>query len=256
MIIQSLQLQPTTYFELIELGAGDGTKTKELLKVLKQSGYQFKYIPIDISDNALDQLEASIKKDIDIPIEKKQGDYFEVLESLKQINHPKVVLFLGSNIGNLSDEKSKDFAKKLGDSLNKNDKVLLGVDLIKDAAIVLPAYNDSQGITSRFNLNVLSRINKDLGGNFNLEHFDHLPEYNEDEGIARSYLVSKVEQDVTIEALNKTFHFEKGERIHTETSRKYNDSILHSILENSGLNIVDKLTDSNGYFADYILKKS
>lgn len=255
-IIEALKLQKNNYFELIELGAGDGTKTKELLKVLKQSDYDFKYVPIDISDNALAHLEASIISEIDIPIEKMQGDYFEVLKSLKQIKHPKVVLFLGSNIGNLSDEKSKDFANKLGASLHKNDKVLLGVDLIKDASIVLPAYNDSQGITKRFNFNILTRINKELGGNFDLDQFDHQPEYKENDGIARSFLISKIAQDVTIEGLNTTYHLKEGERIHTETSRKYNDAILNAIFKDSGMVMIDKLTDSKNYFADYIFNKS
>ena len=255
-IVDALKLNKNTYFELIELGAGDGTKTKKLLRFLSESNYKFKYLPIDISINALNQLETSILQDIDILIEKRQGDYFEVLESLKQISHPKVVLFLGSNIGNLSDDRAKDFANKLSASLHVNDKVFLGVDMIKDESIVLPAYNDSQGITKRFNLNVLNRINKELGGDFILDQFEHQPEYTKDEGIARSYLVSKITQEVTIKKLNKTFHFKKNERVHTETSRKYNDTILNTILEDSDLKIINKLTDSKGYFADYILNKS
>lgn len=255
-IIEALQLNKNTFFELIELGAGDGTKTKELLKVLDTENYDFNYVPIDISQNALDQLKQSVNKELpNVKTKTKQGDYFNVLASLKQSNHPKIILFLGSNLGNLSDAQAEDFLSKLSDSLRQNDKVLLGLDLIKSRDIVLPAYNDSQGITKRFNLNLLDRINNELGADFNTNAFIHQPEYTEEEGIARSYIVSTTNQNVTVKSLNKTFHFMEGERVHTETSRKYNDSILNSYLKNTSLQVMDKLMDSNTYFADYILDK-
>lgn len=256
-IIQALNISPNTYFELIELGAGDGTKTKELLKVLSHKKFQFEYVPIDISLNALEQLETNLSEELpDIKVTKKQGDYFNVLEGLKNSHHPKVVLFLGSNIGNLSDTQAETFISNLSDSLNINDKVLLGVDLIKPEHIVLPAYNDKAGVTKAFNFNLLNRINSELEANFNLDYFSHAPEYSENTGIAKSYIVSDRNQNVTIGALNKTFEFKAGEKIHTETSRKYNDAVLASILKNSQLSITAKLLDSNKYFADYILEKS
>lgn len=255
-IVQSFGFDKNTHFELIELGAGDGTKTKELLKFLMNRDYTFEYIPIDISLNALDKLEDSLKKELPLlKVTKELGMYFKVLGTLKNSHHPKVVLFLGSNIGNMSDDQSKDFMKKLSDFLNTGDKVLLGVDLIKSREIVLPAYNDSQGITSAFNLNLLERINRELGGNFNLNNFYHQPEYDEEEGIARSFLISKIEQSVYIQVLNKDFRFKKGEKIHTEVSRKYNDAILKKILSGSEFTINQKFTDQQNYFGDYLLIK-
>ena len=255
-IIEALQLNKNTFFELIELGAGDGTKTKELLKVLDTENYNFNYVPIDISQNALDQLKQSITIELpNVNTTTKQGDYFNVLADLKQSDNPKIILFLGSNLGNLSDAQAEDFLSKLSDSLRPNDKVLLGLDLIKSRDIVLPAYNDSQGITKRFNLNLLDRINDELGANFDTNNFIHQPEYTEEEGIARSYIVSAINQNVTIKTLNKTFHFMEGERVHTETSRKYNDTILKSYLKNTKLQLIDKLMDSNNHFADFILDK-
>ncbi|WP_281846572.1 L-histidine N(alpha)-methyltransferase [Olleya namhaensis] len=255
-IIKALQLNKNTFFELIELGAGDGTKTKELLKVLDTENYDFNYVPIDISQNALDQLKQSVNKELpNVKTTTKQGDYFNVLASLKQSNHRKIILFLGSNLGNLSDVQAEDFLYKLSDSLRPNDKVLLGLDIIKSRDIVLPAYNDSQGITKRFNLNLLDRINNELGADFDTNAFIHQPEYTEEEGIARSYIVSTTNQNVTVKSLNKTFHFMEGERVHTETSRKYNDTILNSYLKNTSLQVIDKLMDSNTYFADFILDK-
>lgn|SRR5690554_3386430 len=256
-IIAALDIKPNVFFELIELGAGDGTKTKELLKVLITENFNFDYIPIDISNNALKLLETNLNTEIPtLKVAKKQGDYFNVLDGLKTSNHPKVVLFLGSNIGNMEDDKAKRFISKLSSSLNTNDKVVLGVDLIKSKDIVLPAYNDKAGVTKTFNLNLLNRINKELDANFNIDQFSHQPEYTETEGIARSYIVSDTDQEVHIGALNKSFQFKKGEKIYTEISRKYNDTILQTILGDSGLQIVTKLLDSKSYFADYILIKT
>lgn len=256
-IISALGIKPDAYFELIELGAGDGTKTKELLKVLLDENYQFEYLPIDISKNALHKLETNLNEELpSLKVSKKQGDYFSVLDSLKTSKHPKIVLFLGSNIGNMEDERAKQFILNLSKTLHTNDKILLGVDLIKSKDIVLPAYNDKTGVTKAFNLNLLNRINKELDANFNIDDFSHQPEYIEKEGIARSYIVSNKDQDVTIGALNKTFQFKKEEKIHTEISRKYNDAVLNSILENSDLKIVTKLLDSKAYFADYIIIKT
>ena len=256
-IIDALELNPSTYFELIELGAGDGLKTKELLKLLDKQNYTFDYLPVDISKNALDNLEKTINKELPyVSIKKKQGDYFQVLESLKNSHHPKVVLFLGSNIGNMNDEIASNFVCQLGANLNTNDKLVLGVDLIKSESVVLPAYNDSKGVTKAFNINLLHRINRDLGGNFDYEKFSHQPEYTEKEGVAKSFLVSNEKQDVLITALNKTFSFEKGEKIATEISRKYNNEIIENIIKKTDFCITKKFTDTNNYFANYVLNRS
>ena len=115
--------------------------------------------------------------------------------------------------------------------MKRNEKLLLGVDLIKSKDIVLPAYNDAGGITRDFNLNLLKRINRELGADFNLENFEHAPEYTEVEGIAKSFLKSKKEQIVHIHELNKSFEFAENELIQTEISRKYNDEILDDLLK-------------------------
>ncbi len=255
-IIDSLQVEKDTYFELIELGAGDGLKTKELLKSLQKRGFNFDYFPVDISQNVLDILEANLKKEVpNLGIRKQQGDYFEILAALKNSPHPKVILFLGSNIGNMTDDIAAQFIYDLGSNLSRNDKLLLGVDLIKDVSIVLPAYNDSKGITRDFNLNLLRRINKELGGNFELEQFNHTPEYSKEEGIAKSFLTSLRKQAVYIAALDKTFEFEKGEKIATEVSRKYNDEIIKQLIKNTDFTVLEKLTDEKAYFANYIFTR-
>lgn len=255
-IIDALALKPDTYFELIELGAGDGSKTVELLKVLHNKAYKFKYSPIDISNDVLIHLEKNLKKAIpELNISTKTGDYFEILQTIKSTPHPKVVLFLGSNLGNLSDNLAASFIYQIGAYLNAGDHLLLGLDLIKAKEIVLPAYNDSKGYTSLFNLNLLNRINVELGGHFNIDKFSHQPEYSEEEGVAKSFIVSDVKQDVAIDSLEKIFHFEEGEKIHTEISRKYNDDILNQIFDKTDFVKVVRLLDSNSYFADYIYVK-
>ncbi len=256
-LIEAFGVQPDSYFELIELGAGDGTKTKELLRELDQENYNFDYFPIDISSNALKLLKQELNSQIpNINVQTQQGDYFEVLASLKNSKQPKVVLFLGSNIGNLNDDLASKFVYKLGVNLQAGDKILLGVDLIKAQDIVLPAYNDKQGITAKFNLNLLDRINNELGGNFDLNNFEHQPEYTEEEGIAKSFIVSTANQTVKIEATENTYIFTKGEKIQTEISRKYNDQLIEKIISNTDFSLETKILDSNAYFADYILTRN
>lgn len=255
-IVDTFQLDPTTYFELIEFGVGNGLKTKEILHLLDKKKYTFDYFPIDISLHTLDKLGAKINNEFpDISIKKKHGDYFEILSSLKDSHHLKIVLFLGSNIGNMTDEIAAEFMGKLSAYLSSGDKLFLGVDLIKPASIVLPAYNDTKGVTKEFNLNLLQRINTECNADFNINKFYHQPEYSEQDGVAKSYLISSVEQEVTIKEIGKTYRFSKDEKILTEISRKYNDHIITKIISNTGFKITDKLCDSKKYFCNYVLTK-
>jgi L-histidine N-alpha-methyltransferase len=256
-LIDKLQLDPNSYFELIELGAGDGSKTKELLRMIDAKNFKFDYFPIDISMNSLKLLKQDLSEELpNVSVQTKQGDYFGVLASLKESKLPKIVLFLGSNIGNMSDEMAAQFIYNLSATLQAGDKLVLGVDLIKPKELVLPAYDDHQGITAKFNLNLLKRINDELGGNFDLNNFEHQAEYNEEEGIAKSFITSTIQQKVTIKAMKKSFEFAAAEKIHTEVSRKYNDAILTKIIANTDFRICNKIMDSKDYFADYILERS
>jgi len=256
-LIDALGVHPDQYFELIELGAGDGSKTKHLLKALLDQGYQFDYLPIDISGHVLELLASNLLAELPtLSLKAQQGDYFEILRNLKQSRVPKVMLFLGSNIGNMTDAEAADFIYDLGGNLAAGDKMLLGADLIKSADIVLPAYDDAQGVTKAFNINLLHRMNNELGADFAIEQFDHVAEYTEAEGIAKSFIVSQLAQQVYIAAVNKTYHFAAGEKIHVEVSRKYSQQVLESILETTDFTISCLLTDSKGYFADFVLHRN
>jgi L-histidine N-alpha-methyltransferase len=240
-------------FQLIELGAGDGTKTIELLRGLGSK--PITYVPIDISKNALNQLSMRLSKELpDLTVEPQQGEYFEALGKLQK-EVPKVVLFLGSNMGNLLDDQAKEFLKGLSEAMGEQDKLLLGLDLKKSTELVLPAYNDAQGYTREFNLNVLRRINRELGADFDVSGFQHLPSYDEQTGVASSHLLCTKQQSVTIAALNKTFQFEEGEEVHTEISRKYDLKTLEEIISTSGLKVKTVFKDSNEYFMDVLLGK-
>lgn len=253
-LIDSLGLNKDLHYEFIEFGAGDGTKTIHLLAALLEQGYDFEYLPVDISGNALQGLESMLHRELPaLQINAKHGDYFVTLEQLRRNTAPKVVMILGSNMGNLSDKKAAAFIYHLGAFLVKGDKIVLGVDLIKKKEIVLPAYSDAQGITAAFNLNLLDRINKELGADFDRNLFEHVAHYEEDEGIAKSFLRSKVKHEITIG--DHIFSFEKGESIQTEISRKYNDQIIKSILSETDITWEYKIMDSKGLFADYILEK-
>ena len=255
-LIDALAVDKSKHFELIELGAGDGSKTKFLLKGLLEQGYDFDYLPIDISGNVLELLSATLKAELpSLSIRVQQGDYFEMLQALKDSAAPKVVLFLGSNIGNQNDEQAASFMYSLGANLAAGDRVVLGADLIKPVEVVLPAYNDSQGVTKAFNLNLLTRINRELGGDFDLSQFDHAPEYTEEEGIAKSFIESTADQTVTVESTGKSYHFKKGEKVHVEISRKYNKEVLNKILKDTDFSWVETLKDSKEYYGDFILER-
>ncbi len=255
-IIDTFKVDRDVTFDLVELGSGDGTKTKMLLKELISQGYNFNYLPIDISNDSLQNLKANLNAEFsDLSVITKQGDYFGVLNAIKAREAKKVVLFLGSNLGNMHDDEASEFLNKLNSSLNSGDILLMGLDLIKPASVVLPAYDDEKGITARFNLNLLKRINREFNADFDVSNFSHVAEYTESEGIARSFIVSKVPQLVTIKALDMEVEFKENERISMEVSRKYNDKILSNLISKTELDIVEKLMDDKDLFADYILKK-
>lgn len=254
-LITTLALDKTIEYNLVELGPGDGTKTIHLLKELLAQGYAYDYLPIDISQHALNGLVSMLSEQVpSLSVKPLQGDYFIKLNTIKSDKRPKIILVLGSNMGNLSDPEAAAFIEQLSANLNPGDKILLGVDLIKPKEIVLPAYNDAQGVTAAFNLNLLDRINRELDANFTLAQFEHRATYEAAEGIARSYLVSNTEQ--TVRVYDQLFHFDQGESIHMEISRKYNDTVINEILLNTGIRILSRITDSQQLFADYVLIRS
>lgn len=255
--IRSLISPDHKKFRLVELGAGDGTKTKVLLEHFLKVHSEFTYSPIDISGDVLEHLQTSLKAELPhVNVEPIQGDYFKALKELSYAHDCKeVVLFLGSNIGNFKKDSGIAFLKHIGDYLEAGDILLTGFDLMKDPAKILAAYGDRKGITRDFNLNLLKRMNDELGANFDLSTFQHFPTYDPITGETKSHLISTVDQEVYFEALDQTFHFNEWEAIHTEVSQKYSYKMIEEFAEKSGFRILENLTDSEGNFVDSVWEK-
>jgi L-histidine N-alpha-methyltransferase len=243
-------------FDLIELGAGDGTKTAVLIDYFLEQNADFTYIPIDISAEAQKSLAENFQtKFPNLSIKAEVGDYFQTLETLSNLSdRPKIILFLGSNIGNFSSEASIAFFKKLASVMNPNDSLFIGFDLQKDPHTILKAYDDSQGVTAAFNLNLLRRINRELGADFDLEKFSHYAVYRPTECAARSFLISRQEQTINIEALNQSFEFKAWEPIFVEISQKYNLEMIEDLASKSGFQIAKNFFDSRNYYTDSLWK--
>ena len=241
-------------FNLIEFGAGDGLKTKVLLHHFVNNHVNFKYVPIDISGNVLNQLEKSLRSELpDLQVKPLQNDYFKALETLENGASRNVVLFLGSNIGNFDHDRAIKFLSELNRCLKYGDLVLIGFDLKKDPEIILKAYNDSKGVTKAFNINLLNRINAELGANFDTSNFIHYPIYNPLTGTTKSFLVSTKAQ--TVEIMDAAIQFGAWEAIHTEVSQKYSLIDIDRMAEESGFNSVKNFFDSRNYFTDSVWVK-
>ncbi|HET6245002.1 MAG: L-histidine N(alpha)-methyltransferase [Bacteroidetes bacterium] len=240
-------------FILIELGAGDALKTKLLLKQLSDEQVKFKYMPIDISANAIEKLEEDLASNIPaVTVQGINDEFLPAIEKLKNIETRKVILFLGSSIGNFESTEALEFLSDLAKTLSPDDLFLIGFDLKKDPSVILDAYNDKQGITGAFNFNILERINKELGGNFDISKFKHYPTYDPINGEARSYLISKQKQDVYIEAINKVIFFDQWEPIKIEVSKKYDLESIEKLAKNAGFTIKYNFYDCRNYFVDSV----
>ena len=245
-------------FDLIELGAGDGTKTAVLIDYFLKQTADFSYMPIDISQEAIDSLTGKFKNEFPaLSMNAKTGDYFRILETLKsESKKAKIILFLGSNIGNFSKEQAQDFFRQLRSVMNENDLLFVGFDLQKDPRVILKAYDDAQNVTAAFNLNLLARINRELGGNFDLENFSHYAIYRPTECAARSFLISRRAQTVFIKSLKKSFDFAAWEPIFMEISQKYNSEMIEDLARASGFQVEKEFFDANKYFVDSLWKIS
>jgi L-histidine Nalpha-methyltransferase len=239
-------------FDLIELGAGDGTKTALLIGQFLKHDADISYSPIDISQEALDALTEKFEREFPaLKMSAMNGDYFKILQSLKNGGgRRKVLLFLGSNIGNFSRDQAIDFFRQLRGVMNDDDLLFVGFDLQKDPHVIAAAYDDPQGVTARFNLNLLTRINRELGGDFDIDKFIHYANYRPTEGAARSFLISRNKQTVEISALGRSFDFDQWEPVFMEISQKYSLAAIESLARESGFAVKHDFFDSRRYYCD------
>jgi L-histidine N-alpha-methyltransferase len=240
-------------FDLIELGAGDAMKSTFLLQYLLDQQADFTYLPIDISDNVISYLNMTLPVTLPgLQIAGLNGEYFDMLKKAASLsNRRKVVLFLGSNIGNMPVSDAEGFCAELRKHLSPGDMVLMGFDLKKNPKTVLAAYNDKDGITKRFNLNLLSRINRELGADFDLSQFDHYAVYDPETGSCKSYLISLIDQDVKING-SENIHFMKDEYIYMEISQKFAVSQTEQMAAKAGFKPLKTFYDSKKWFIDTV----
>lgn len=243
-------------FNIIELGAGDGFKTFKLLEYLVHAEVQFNYVPIDISQEAITILSKKLKERLPkLSIQPKVGDYFEILEEESKNDIPSLLLFLGSNIGNYTEEKAVNLLKLFNKNMNVNDKLLIGVDLKKNPITIHNAYFDKAGVTKRFNLNLLIRINREFNADFKIDDFDFYCHYNPLNGEVKSYLVSLKTQTVHLKKLDLSVDFHQNELIWTELSKKYALDEIEKLAGQANFSVKKHFLDCKHYFADSLWEK-
>lgn len=235
--------------DMIELGAGDGHKSELLLDCFLAAGVKVNFFPIDISTKAMEMLGESIGPRPGLSVHGLIGDYFSGLRFVRERSaRRQLVLFLGSNIGNFDRLQNLDFLRRLWNSLNADDYVLIGFDLKKSISKLISAYSDSSNYTRDFNLNLLARINRELGGDFDLSGFQHYAMYNPVLGAMESYLLALRDQCVYIEALQREFTFTAFEPIHLEYSFKFLPGDISYLSEQTGYAVVENFTDPDKCF--------
>lgn len=245
----------TRYFHLIEFGAGDGAKTKVLLKHFQEQKAAFSYFPIDISGSAVKDIEEKLKREVPgLNVDGIHDEYFNALMRLNNYddNAKKVIFFLGGNIGNFYDDNAIHFLRSLREYLKEDDLLVIGFDIKKDPQVIINAYDDASGVTRAFNFNLLDRINTELDGDFDMEKFMYYPVYDPENAEVRSYLISTESQQVNIKKLALKVDLEAWEPVHTEISRKYDESHINFLAEKAGFRVEANLYDESAYYADSV----
>lgn len=239
---------------VMELGCGSAVKTEILLEAILRRHGAARYLPVDISESALVPAARRLAESHPgLEVVAIAGDYEDGLRRLSREPGPRLVLWLGSNIGNLARAEAAAFLSRLRGLLGPGDRILAGIDLRKGRAVLEAAYDDARGVTARFNLNLLSRINAELGGHFDLGAFSHRAVYDEGAGRIEMHLVSRRAQRVRIDALGTEVELAEGETIHTESSYKYSMEEIAALARDAGLRVERRWLDGDRRFASVLL---
>ncbi len=237
---------------IVELGAGSADKTRLLLSAATARQKTVVYQPVDVSGSALEAAQERIEREIaGVTVVSHTADYTHGLH-LEDSNERQLVLYIGSSIGNFDPWEADELLKMICAGLKPGDGLLLGVDLVKDEATLLAAYDDVAGVTAAFNLNMLARLNFELGGDFDLEAFEHRAVWNAAESRIEMHLASRIAQRVRMEALELEVQFGEGETIHTENSYKYRPGQPEAMLRRAGFAPAASWTDARGWFGVYL----
>jgi L-histidine N-alpha-methyltransferase len=245
---------------LFELGSGSAAKTRRIIDALLAAQTRLRYVPVDISTAALEESAGALLGDYEgLCVTAYAADYDAALPRLRESfedDARALVLFLGSNVGNFDRAEARDFLRRVRAALRPGDRLLLGADLKKDAATLEAAYDDPLGVTAAFNLNLLARINRELGADFSLRDFRHVALYDEREGRVEMHLESTRAQTVRVGALGLSIDFRAGERIHTENSYKYSLDELSALAADTGCAREHTWLDPAGRFSSSLFVAS
>jgi L-histidine Nalpha-methyltransferase len=239
---------------MIELGAGTATKTGLLLNAAVGLQGSVTYRPIDVSETALEEARTRLEAELpEVTVEPIVADYTEGMRQ-NGASHTgrKLVLYIGSSIGNFSPADALEVLRGVRAQLSPGDSLLLGTDMVKDVDTLLAAYDDAAGVTARFNLNILVRINRELDANFNPNLFRHRARWNEEHSRIEMHLESLLPQKIALRALDMEVRFARGETIHTENSYKFTDERVMALLTRAGFKLRQQWTDPNHWFTVYL----
>lgn len=244
-------------FRLVELGSGSSVKTRLILDVFDKIQDRIEYFPIDISEILTESSELLQKDYDDLHITGIVDTYEGGLEFIEKYDDKKnLIIFLGSSYGNFNPNDGKIFLKKINSVMKKDDLFLIGLDLVKNKETLENAYDDSQGITAKFNLNVLSRINDELDADFDLDNFQHVAKYNEKDQRIEMYLKSLANQSIIISKANLSLKMTQGELIHTEHSHKYTLAQIEDVMNQTDFKIKEIwLDETENYSLSLVSKK-
>ena len=242
---------------MVEYGSGSSVKTRLLLSAALDRQSELHYIPIDISGDFLRESAHGLLAAYDrLRVTAIAAEYGDAGAAVPRHHGPRLFLFLGSNIGNFDRDGAVSFLKDVRRVMQPQDRILLGVDLLKDSAIIEAAYNDAQGVTAKFNKNLLTRINAELDADFDLNRFDHAAPFVEEHDRIEMRLVSRKAQEVRVGALNRTYRFAAGETIHTENSHKHCPNQFRLLCRTAGLEIQEQWRDARDWFSVLLLRPS
>jgi len=240
---------------IIELGAGTAAKTEVLLGAAVRTQRRVTYYPIDIAASALDEAARRIGANLpEVRVEPRVSDFLRDLGKLPAPGCRRMVLYIGSSIGNFEPDKANALLRRVRQQLAAGDLLLLGADHVKDRGTLLRAYNDSAGVTAEFNRNALCRLNRELGAKFRPRLFRHRAVWNERECRVEMHLESLISQEVQIPSLRLNIPFRRGESIHTENCYKFTRERVAEMLERSGFSVEQSWTDAKRWFGVYLAR--
>jgi L-histidine N-alpha-methyltransferase len=236
--------------DLVELGSGANLKIRILLDAAgKSHRSSMRYIPMDISESTIAESSADlIERYPELQVMGVVADFTSQLDVLPT-KRPLMLCFLGSTIGNMSGDESISFLRTVAENIKSDDKLLIGFDMVKPREIMEAAYNDSRGITSEFNKNILNVLNRELNADFDSSQFDHMAFFNEDESRIEMHLRANSDILVRLGSIRMEVKLKKGETIHTENSRKFTGVVIEEIADKAGLSVEKWYSDSDGWFS-------